>query len=181
MNASTQQHKQIPPEIARYLDGPTTEGKQFDFLIGEWDVRGKRYRADGSILFEYAATWSAQYLSGGRIVMDEFSMLSPNSSPISSFVTLRTYSHTSKRWEMAGLQALASSPITDWHGNWQNGEMVLELSAPGLDGIPSKTRIRFFHIERDSFEWEIHPSTDGGLSWGNPLGALIAHRREKAR
>ncbi|WP_292938135.1 hypothetical protein [Noviherbaspirillum sp.] len=176
MNTHASQPRQLPPEIARYVNGPTEEGKQFDFLIGEWDVRGKRYQPDGSVLFEYSGDWRAQYLCGGRIVMDEFTMHGPEGRPVSSFVTLRTYSQTNGRWEVAGMQALEGTPMSDWHGNWQNGEMVLEFSVLDAEGKPLKNRIRFFNIERDRFEWEIRHFTHGGQQWNSPLGTLEARR-----
>ncbi len=127
-------------------------------------------------MFEYAADWRAQYLCGGRIIMDEFTIRNPEGQPISSFVTLRTYSQANGRWEMAGMQALEATPMSDWHGHWQNGEMVLEFSVQGAEGKSLKNRIRFFNIKRDRFEWEIRLSTDGGQQWGAPLGTLEARR-----
>jgi hypothetical protein len=58
---------QVPPEVARYLKGRTPETRQFDFLIGEWQVAGTRYKPDGSVLMNYRAMWIAQYLNEGRI------------------------------------------------------------------------------------------------------------------
>ena len=38
---------QVPPEILAYLRGPTEESLHFDFLIGEWQVEGRRYGPGG--------------------------------------------------------------------------------------------------------------------------------------
>ncbi len=100
---------QFPPEVLRYLEGPSSESRQFDFLIGEWNVEATRYKEDETPALNYRAIWSAKSLNEGRMVMDDFQALAPNGEPISSYVTLRTYSEVTRRWEMVGLQALQPS------------------------------------------------------------------------
>lgn len=39
---------QVPPEVANYLKGPTAESRQFDFLIGHWDVAATKFKEDGA-------------------------------------------------------------------------------------------------------------------------------------
>ncbi len=114
----------IPPEVLRYMKEPIAESKQFDFLIGEWDADAVRYKEDGTP-FKYKAKWSALHLNGGRMIMDDFKALGPTGQPVSSFVTLRTYSETTNRWELVGLQALQPSVPTEWHGIAKAGEMLL--------------------------------------------------------
>lgn len=87
----------IPPDVVRYLNGPTPEGRQFAFLIGQWNVDATKFDAEGSVLFRYKATWSAKYLNEGRMIMDDFEALAPDGRPISSYVTLRTYSEATRR------------------------------------------------------------------------------------
>lgn len=156
---------QIPPEVLRYLKDPVEESRQFDFLIGEWSVDAIRFREDGAPLFKYKALWSAVALNGGRMVMDDFRALGPNGQAVSSFVTLRTYSEVTNRWELAGLQALQPSAPTDWHGVARDGEMLLDATAQTPAGGTVKTRIRFFNIRPDSFSWESTMSLDDGKNW----------------
>jgi hypothetical protein len=75
MPESSASPPQVPPDVARYLKGATPETRQFDFLIGDWDVAATRFKEDGSILFQYAATWSAQSLNEGRMIIDDFKAL----------------------------------------------------------------------------------------------------------
>jgi hypothetical protein len=156
---------QIPPEAAGYLRGAPPDGRQFDFLIGTWDVSATRYKQDGSILIQYKASWNAQTLNEGRMIMDDFKALAPTGEPISSFVTLRTYSDATQRWELQGLAALQPATALEWHGTWRDGQMVLDATGVGSDGKSLKTRIRFFQIETDRFSWESHVSQDGGSTW----------------
>jgi hypothetical protein len=155
----------IPPEVLRYIKEPVAESKQFDFLIGEWTVDGVRYKEDGTPLLKYKAVWSAVHLNGGRMVMDDFKALGPAGQPVSSFVTLRTYSEATHRWELAGLQALSPSMPSEWYGVAKEGEMLLDATARTPAGDTVKTRIRFFNIAAESFSWESLMSLDQGKSW----------------
>lgn len=156
---------QIPPEVLRYLKDPVEESRQFDFLLGDWSVDAVRFREDGAVLFQYKALWSAVSLNGGRMIMDNFQALGPTGQAVSSFVTLRTYSEVTNRWELAGLQALQPSLPTEWHGVAKNGEMLLDAKAKTPAGDWVNTRIRFFNIKPDSFSWESSASLDDGKSW----------------
>jgi hypothetical protein len=156
---------QIPPEVARYLKGATTETRQFDFLIGDWNVEGTRFGRDGSALMSYKGIWSARHLNEGRMVLDDFKVMSPTGEVISSFVTLRTYCEVTARWEMQGLAALQPAMPVEWYGHCQDGEMLLEASGKNLQGAMMKTAIRFFDIQPEGFSWESKMSADDGKTW----------------
>ncbi|MES3002411.1 MAG: hypothetical protein V4787_17100 [Pseudomonadota bacterium] len=156
---------QLPPEVARYLKGAPPESRQFDFLIGDWDVAATRYGEDGSPLLQYQAGWKAIHLNERRMIMDDFKAYGPGGQPVSSYVTLRTYSEATGRWEMAGLPALQPAASAEWHGIFQGAEMLLEASGKDPAGNPVRTRIRFFDIAGDSFSWESHVSRDDGKTW----------------
>jgi hypothetical protein len=122
MQRSDSPTPQIPPEVARYLRGAPSEARQFDFLIGTWDVSATRYKDDGSVLLQYKASWNAQTLNEGRMIIDDFKALAPTGEPISSFVTLRTYSDATRRWELQGLAAL--QPTAARSNGTDSGGMV---------------------------------------------------------
>lgn len=157
--------QQIPPEVLRYLAGPTAESRQFDFLIGDWSVEATRYKEDETPAFSYAASWSARHLNDGRMVLDDFKALDPTGAPLSSFVTLRTYSEITKRWEMVGLQAFQPAVPTEWHGKLKEDEMLLDAIATLPNGQRVFTKIRFFEIATNSFLWESSMSLDQGNTW----------------
>ena len=164
---------QVPPEILAYLRGPTEESLQFDFLIGEWQVEGRRFGPSGEQA--YTGVWRAQYLHGKRMVMDDFVVHGPSGQEVSAFVTLRTFSPITGRWEMAGMPALQPGVNGKWFGNLVAGEMHLEAEGQGPNGQTVKSRIRFHHIEPSRFEWENHMSFDGGNNWVK-VAALVANR-----
>lgn len=166
---------QVPPDVARYLKGASPQGRQFAFLIGDWDVAATRYKEDGSPLFQYKASWNAKYMNEERMILDDFKAYAPTGQAVSSYVTLRTYCETTQRWEMVGLSALQPAAIAEWHGELQNGEMVLDASGKDPSGNVVRTKIRFFNIATDSFDWDSKVSRDDGKTWVK-TASLIASR-----
>jgi hypothetical protein len=163
----------IPPDIARYVAGAPEEADQFDFLIGEWTVSGCRY--DIGAVHRYQARWRAESLHGGRIVLDDFTVVSPSGQELSSFVTLRTYAPAMGRWEIAGLAALQPGIDGRWNGHVVGAEMHLAAEIRSADGRILHNRIRFHGIEKDRFFWESHNSHDDRATW-RLAASLIANR-----
>jgi hypothetical protein len=172
---SKSQAPQVPPDVARYLSGAPPESQQFDFLIGDWAVAAIRYKEDGSMLFQYQATWNAQYLNEGRMIVDDFKAYAPTGQAVSSYVTLRTYSQTNHRWEMTGLAALQPAVNGELFGEWKEGEMLMTATGKDPAGNVVATKIRFFNIAKNSFEWESQISRDDGRTWSK-TATLIAAR-----
>lgn len=156
----------VPLEgIMAYREGLPPEASQFDFLLGEWDARTTRYRADGSEIAGYPGTWRARHLHEGRILLDEFTARLDDGSELSFMATLRTFSSATKRWEMMFLIAHQPQLITSFSGVFEEGEMRLDGSGKTLSGDPVVSRVRFFDITSESFEWENRVSLDGGATW----------------
>lgn len=161
-----EQAPQIPPEVMAYLQGANKpEHQQFEFLIGDWDVDVTRLNPDGSTQLQHKAVWTAQYLNDKRMIMDDFKALSPTGQPVSSFVTLRTFSEITKRWQMAGLAAFLPSTTSEWYGEVEGDDMVLTAKGTMPDGKPVVNRIHFYNIQTDSFEWQSEMSFDDGEHW----------------
>jgi len=156
----------IPIEsILSYRQGVPEESAQFDFLIGEWDTRSMRYRADGSEIGGYDGTWRAKHLHDARMILDEFTARLDDGSEIAYMATLRTFSTGTRRWEMTFLIAHQPQLITSFSGVFEDGEMVLDGSGRTLAGRPVLSRVRFFDITATSFEWENRVSLDDGATW----------------
>jgi hypothetical protein len=51
-----------------------------------------------------------------------------------------------KRWELAGLPALQPATIARRHGEWADGEMLLDALGPDPAGAWMQNKIRFFNI-----------------------------------
>ncbi len=167
----------VPIEgILAYREGLPEEASQFDFLLGAWNARTTRYRADGSEIGGYDGTWRARHLHEGRMILDEFTARLDDGSEISYMATLRTFSTSTGRWEMTFLIAHQPQLITSFSGVFANGEMKLEGSGRTLTGDPVRARVRFFDVTPKSFEWENHVSLDDGATWYRD--SHIAARRQ---
>jgi len=175
MQESKSQAPQVPPDVVRYLSGAPPQSQQFEFLIGDWTVAATRYTEDGSTLLQYKATWSAKYLNEGRMIVDDFKAYAPTGQAVSSYVTLRTYSETNHRWEMTGLAALQPAVNAEWFGEWKDGEMSMNATGWDPAGNVVRTKIRFFNIARNSFEWDSQVSLDEGKTWSR-TATLLASR-----
>lgn len=155
----------LPPEVVRYIQGAGPENLQFDFLIGDWTVEGMRFAPSGEVILTYAGKWQAEYRHDKRMVVDDFSVHLPNGQEVASFVSVRSYSPISKRWEIAGLGAFQPAMEGEWFGEWADGEMVLQAKGNGPDGREVRNRIRFHTITPDSFHWESRISVDSAATW----------------
>ncbi len=167
----------VPPTVQDYLAGSSSsEHHQFDFLIGDWDVEAVRYAPDG-VATPYRAEWSAKSVNDGRMIIDDFKAISPNGVVISSYITLRSYSPRTQRWEFAGLAAhQPAAAILEWYGAMDGDAMVLSATGVGPNGDKVKNRIRFFDISDSKFSWQSDMSFDGGKSWVK-IGQLKAVRK----
>lgn len=174
MKESSNQAPQMPPDVVSYLKGAPPESLQFDFLIGDWDVAAARYKEDGSVLFEYKASWSARYLHEGRMVMDDFKAYLPTGQEMSSYVTLRTYSEATHCWEMTGLSALQPAITAHWRGEWKDGEMLIDVIGKNPEGDTIRNNIRFFNISKDRFAWESKISQDAGKTWTKAASLFVS-------
>jgi len=166
----------LPEEVARYIAGIGPEGLQFDFLIGDWTVEGTRFAPSGEAIMTYAGKWTAEYRHDRRVVVDDFSVHLTDGREVSSFITLRSYSPLTKRWEISGLGAFQPALQGEWFGVWADGAMVLHAHGKGPDGREVRNRIRFHGISPESFHWESHMSVDGGVTWVK-AAALVAVRK----
>jgi len=175
MTSSTEEAPKLPPDVARYLQGAARENLQFDFLIGDWEVDATRFGEGGAVVAGYKGGWYARYLNSKRMVMDDYKVYAPTGQVISSYVTLRTYSDITRRWEMCGLSALKPAMKAEWSGEWQNGEMLIDAIGHSPEGNVFRNKIRFFDIEPDRFRWESRVSVDDGRNWMRVV-SLIATR-----
>ena len=165
----------VPLDLAGNLSGLPEEASQFDFLIGDWSVSALRYDAPGTVRSRFQARWRAEYLHEKRMLLDDFTVVSPSGEELSSFLTLRTYARASGRWEIAGLAALQPGMDGRWNGHAVGAEMHCAAEIRMANQSVLHSRERFHAIERDQFLWESRISHDDGKSW-TLVSSLIASR-----
>ncbi len=144
---------------------PPEQMKEFEFLIGNWDVEIENYLPDGTIEFKEIARWFAEYRNGGRMVFDEFTRISPDGEDASCAVTLRTFCPETDQWESTFLFSLQQTVPHSFKGGFVNGEGWFDTTISPSPGQTFLARIGFINIEDDHFDWRLENSLDGGKTW----------------
>ncbi len=144
------------------------EAKQFDFLIGQWQLE-VHPKVSGLAAMIHGAprlvgTWTAQRSSDGLGIEDEMRIMDASGNPITSNKSNRTFSKTEERWKITGLD-VARSRTSESTAKWSSGEMHVEGHFTNAEGQPTLTRTRYYGITADGFHMQQDRSTDNGQSW----------------
>ncbi|MBM4185903.1 MAG: hypothetical protein FJ206_01200 [Gemmatimonadetes bacterium] len=159
------------------LPGP--EAKQFDFLIGQWQlvVRPKvsslAARIHGAP--KLAGTLKAWRAFDGFGVEDELRVVDGSGNPTAYSHALRVYDLASGRWQITTLdvyRARFSTATAQWNGT----EMVTTGTGTDPEGRPIQTRTRFTAITKDGFRMVQDRSADDGKNWEAAVLSIEAKR-----
>jgi len=153
-------------DLAQQMLGPPpAQMKEFDFIIGNWDVSINYFRPDGTVDSEEKARWNAEYRNNGRMILDEFNRLSPDGVETSCAITLRTFCLDTNQWESTFLFSQQQTIPETFTGKFVDGEGHFEVVVKHTPEFTFMARIFFFDIQEDSFMWKIDNSTNGGKTW----------------
>ena len=139
------------------------EANQFDFWIGEWDL------------------YSADTITGSNKiykVLDACTVQENFSNPKNGYVgkSWSVYDPQSKLWQQTWVDNQGRYiPLT---GKFEVGKMTLTTPPRKLPNRKEITsRMIFFNITKDSFDWDWQASHDGGTTWKSSW--LIHYVRKK--
>jgi hypothetical protein len=139
--------------------------KEFGALVGNWEATSTRFLPDGTINAQYNGRWEIGEVDDGRMIFDAVTWFTKDGKVKFYDATLRTFIPKTNQWEMVWLSSLRPIHSKSFRGQFINGEghfdIVVSLS-PERSVI---AKIRFYNFEKDSFEWSMENSTDGGKSW----------------
>ena len=149
--------------------------RDFDFWIGEWDVRPQAVPAsgpaaeniitqeyEGCILQEHWKPGGAGSTGGGG----------------SSF---NIYDVTRKMWFQTWVDSTGG--LHEYHGNLDaQGNLAFIGETPGLPGQPARvpTKLTFFRLGPDQVRQLSEVSTDGGKTWATNYDLLNTRRKPAA-
>ena len=152
--------------------------RQFDFLIGQWDVE-VRPKVSGIAAAIHGApklggTWKAWRAMDGLAIEDELRILDASGNPISFTHGMRIYSKADRRWKSGSLDAYRA------HFNESSGEAVggeLVMSSRGVDpqGHAVMNRARYLDVGPGGFRMLQERSSDEGKTWEETL-TIVAKR-----
>lgn len=144
--------------------------REFDFWLGEWEVRQEILRPDGSWI-ELPARSTVRRVAGGCALAEEWrgdvlffweGMDAP--APLHG-LSVRAFDPEAGLWRVWWLDSRRPDFGSPFEGRFEGGEGVFLREGVTADGARLLTRIRFHDAGADSVRWELAVSRDAGSSW----------------
>jgi hypothetical protein len=155
------------------------EAKQFDFLIGQWELEVKPKVNSLAAMIHGApklvGSWKAWRGFDGFGVEDELRIVDASGNPMSLNQALRVYDRNQNRWTIVGLD-IYRARISNSTAQWQGGEMRLDSNGTDSEGKPYLSRTRYFGITADAFRMQQDRSSDNGQTWDEATLVIEAKR-----
>lgn len=143
------------------------EARQFDFWLGEWDVK--------NTLGQPAGQSSIQLILGKCVLLENWT--SANGSGGKSFNVFNT---TTRQWHQTWVDDQGS--FTEYkQGAYKDGKLTYLAEQSGANGQKQLLRMTFFNLGSDRVRQFGETSTDGGQSWQVSFDLMYHRKRaEKA-
>jgi len=162
---------------------PPAEAKQFNFLIGQWelDVEAGGMSSLAAAIHgrpKFVGTWKAWSALDGWGVEDELRISDTNGNPRGIGHTVRVYDATQKRWVNSNLdvyRAQFAASTSEQRQGSSGLEMVTLGRGVDPNGTTFVTRTRFYEIKPNGFRADSERSTDDGKTW-SLLRRIVAKR-----
>ena len=167
------------PSVPRPSFKAPPEAKQYDFLIGQWDlvveVPAQSLAARIHGVPKLVGTWKAWRGLDGWGIEDELRITDEAGNPVALSAATRVWDAAASRWTYTVLdvyRARFSAGTAEWRG----GEMLLSSTGTDPDGRPSRSRTRIHEIKPDSFRFQQDRSADDGKTWTEGTLRITAKR-----
>lgn len=160
----------------------TPESHAFDFWIGDWNIRQKILRQDGTWLRFEAKTSVSPALDGCAIVEHwegtvQFFWEGMRTPEPMRGLSVRAYDPDTGRWHIHWMDTRTPHFGAPYVGGFSEGrgEFFREWMTPEGERLG---RITFSDITPESVDWELAISSDGGQSWSS-LWVMEMYRMEE--
>ena len=159
------------------------EARQFDFLIGQWELEVKP-KVGGLAAMIHGAprlvgTWKAWRGFDGFGVEDEMRISDASGNPMSLNHALRSWDRAQSRWNVVGLDVYRSR-VSQSTAQWQTNEMRIAGTGVDAEGKTYQSRTRYFDIAADRFRMQQDRSYDNGQTWDEGSLTIEAKRTAPA-
>jgi len=153
--------------------------KQFDFLLGQWEVE-VRPKVSGIAAAIHGApklsgAWKAWRVLDGLAIEDELRIVDASGNPISLTHGMRIYSKAERRWRTASLDAYRAR-FHESLGEAAGADIVLTSRGVDPEGRPETTRARYSDIGPNGFRMQQDRSFDEGKTWDEAVLTIVAKR-----
>ena len=167
------QHAAPPPAP------PAAEARQFDFLLGAWELEVQPKVSSLVALLHGApklvGSWRAWKVFDGRGIEDELRIVDANGNPLTLNRALRVYAAGEQRWKVCGADGYRAR-TSEATGKLVDGEMRMEGHLTEAPGETVLTRTRYTEITPTSFRMVQDRSEDGGKTWEEGALTIVAKR-----
>lgn len=160
------------PGDAQTNTTPPAEAKQFNFLVGQWelDVQPAISSLAAAVHGQpkFAGSWKAWPALDGWGIEDELRISDKDGNPRGIAHTVRVYDATRKRWTNSNLdvwRATFTASTAEWRQGASGPEMITMGRGVDQNGNVFASRTRFYDIKPNSFRADSERSTDDGKSW----------------
>ncbi len=158
---------------------PPAEARQFDFLIGQWELE-VHPKADSLMAKIHGAPqltgiWKAWRAFDGFGVDDETRIIDKSGNPVGLSHAMRAYSSAESSWLVVSLDAYRGR-ISESKGQLHGADIVLNGKGTDPEGKPVLTRTRYSKITADSFHLQNDRSADNGTTWDEAVLTIDAKR-----
>lgn len=138
----------------------SSEAKQFDFWIGEWDAH-----VNGQVV----GTNVIQSLEDGCLIMENWAGGGGSTGKSMNF-----YNPLIKKWRQTYMSN--GQAIWEMAGEYKDGVMSFEGEVISASG-KILTRVNFYSISPDKVRHTQENSTDGGTTWTNVWDAMYVRKK----
>ncbi len=158
------QHGAAAPPV-RYAPA---EAKQFDFMIGQWELVvkpqavGLAQRIHG--VPKMLGTWKALRALDGWGITDELRITDESGNPRGLSLAVRMYAPTARRWNVSTADVYRGT-FQSSTAAWKDGNMTMTSNDTDGKGKTFILRTRYFAITPTSFRFQQERSFDEGVTW----------------
>jgi len=155
------------------------EARQFDFLLGHWEVE-LTPKVNGLVAMIHGAphlvgTWKAWRAFDGFGLDDELRIVDGSGNPVSLSHVSRIYDKAAGLWRISGLDVYRAR-FSAATAVWKDGQMQVNGSGIGSDGKPYLSRTLFHDIGPNAFSMQQDRSVDDGATWDEAALRITARR-----
>lgn len=155
-------------------DAPA-ELSQFQFLIGQFDVRGSQWTGDGWSAPGAPSYWEGEYILGGFAIADYYYNQPPENGAPGRGINVRVFDPASKIWTMSWIHTSNPTSVRLLEAEVVDGLMWMYQMEDPETRFPGR-KVSFHVVDEDHWYRIDEFSDDDGVSWRKTL-RLEATRR----